>query len=155
MNNMIEIERKFLVNQKIWKPKGTGKKLIQGYLSVDEERTVRVRIAGQDAFLTIKGKSEGIKRTEIEYKIPLNEAEVLLKMCLDFPIEKMRYFEKRKELLWEIDVFEGANKGMIVAEVELEDENQQVDFPEWIEKEVSNDIRYFNSWLSQHPYSTW
>lgn len=155
MNEMIEIERKFLVNQKIWNPKGVGKKLIQGYLSVDEERTVRVRIAGEAAFLTIKGKSEGIKRTEIEYNIPLNEAEALLKMCLDFPIEKTRYLEKRKELLWEIDVFEGANKGLIVAEVELEDENQQVDLPEWIEKEVSNDTRYFNSWLSQHPYSKW
>lgn len=152
---MIEIERKFLVDIKKWKPKDKGRRIKQGYLSVDEERTVRIRIAGDVAFLTIKGKSIGIKRTELEYKIPVNEAEVLMNLCLDFPVEKTRYVEKRGELLWEIDVFEGSNKGLVLAEVELENENQEVDFPEWIEKEVSEDYRYFNSWLSQHPFTTW
>lgn len=152
---MIEIERKFLVDKKKWNPTGESKKLKQGYLSVDPERTVRVRIIEKEAYLTIKGNSIGIKRTELEYKIPVNEAEVLMKMCLDFPIEKTRYFEKRGVLMWEIDVFEGANKGLILAEVELSDENQRVELPEWIEKEVSEDSRYFNSWMSQNPYSGW
>lgn len=152
---MFEIERKFLVDQKKWNPTGEGKKLKQGYLSVEPERTVRVRIVDEKAFLTIKGKSVGIKRTELEYSIPKNEAEVLMKMCLDFPIEKTRYLERKGELLWEIDVFEGANNGLFMAEVELKDENQKVDLPEWIEKEVSGDPRYFNSWMSQNPYSGW
>lgn len=152
---MLEIERKFLVDQKKWKPTGESKKLKQGYLSVDPERTVRVRIVEDKAFLTIKGKSVGIKRTELEYAIPLNEAEVLMKMCLDIPIEKKRYLEVRGELIWEIDVFEGANKGLVLAEVELKHENQKVDLPDWITKEVSDDPRYFNSWMSQNPFSEW
>lgn len=151
---MIEIERKFLIDRN-WTPSGVCKKIKQGYLSVDVERTVRVRIAGDEAFLTIKGKTEGIKRTEMEYEIPKNEAEILIKICLKTPIEKSRYIEKRGEVVWEIDIFEGANKGLILAEVELEYEAQQVDLPEWIEKEVSEDFRYFNSWLSQHPFSEW
>lgn len=152
---MYEIERKFLVDCKKWNPSDKGKKMKQGYLSVDPERTVRVRISGDDAFLTIKGKSVGIKRTELEYKIPTKEAEILMGMCLDFPVEKTRYYEKRDDVIWEIDIFEGENRGLILAEVELKHENQHINIPHWIEKEVSEDYRYFNSWLSQNPFSKW
>jgi adenylate cyclase len=152
---MYEIERKFLVDHNKWNPSNKGKKMKQGYLSVDPARTVRVRIAGDEAFLTIKGKSVGIKRTELEYKIPIKEAGILMEMCLDFPIEKTRYYEKRDDVVWEIDIFEGENKGLILAEVELEHENKHFNLPNWIEKEVSEDYRYFNSWLSQNPFSKW
>ena len=152
---MVEIERKFLIKNKNWKPSGTGTKIIQGYLSVEPERVVRIRIANDRAFLTIKGKPKGIVRTELEYEIPKNEAEVMLKMCLDFPVEKTRFIEKIGNLNWEIDVFEGVNKGLVLAEVELKDENQKVDLPEWIGEEVSHDKRYFNSWLSTNPFSNW
>jgi len=152
---MVEIERKFLIKNKNWKPSGTGTKIIQGYLSVEPERVVRIRIANDRAFLTIKGKPKGIVRTELEYEIPKNEAEVMLNMCLDFPVEKTRFIEKIGNLNWEIDVFEGVNKGLVLAEVELKDENQKVDLPEWIGEEVSHDKRYFNSWLSTNPFSNW
>lgn len=152
---MLEIERKFIVDKKKWNPKGAGKSISQGYLSVDSERTVRVRISGDEAFLTIKGKSSGISRTELEYKVPVEEAKVLMTMCLDFIVEKTRYTDKIGSLIWEIDVFKGENEGLVLAEVELESENQHVDLPDWIEKEVSDDYRFFNSWLSQNPFSGW
>jgi adenylate cyclase len=152
---MVEIERKFLIKTELWQPSTKGVEIKQGYLSVDPERVVRVRVADEKAFLTIKGKSEGIVRTELEYEIPKNEAEVLMKMCLDFPIEKTRFKEKIGELVWEIDVFKGENKGLIVAEVELEDEHQNVELPDWIGEEVSSDSRYYNAWLSKNPYSKW
>jgi adenylate cyclase len=152
---MYEIERKYLVNREKWTPDKAGVRMVQGYLSTDLERTIRVRIAGEKAFLTIKGKPVGIKRIEMEYEIPVNEAEVLLRMCKDTPVEKIRYYEKRGDVIWEIDCFEGENSGLLLAEVELKTENQRVDLPDWIEKEVSNDPRYFNSYLTQYPFSTW
>jgi len=152
---MVEIERKFLVDTALLKPLANGTKIRQGYLSVDPERVVRVRIADERAFLTIKGKSKGIVRTELEYEIPKNEAEVLIKMCHDFPVEKTRYKENIGDIIWEIDVFEGANEGLVMAEVELADENQKVDLPEWLGDEVSFDSRYYNSWLSKNPFSKW
>jgi adenylate cyclase len=152
---MQEIERKFLIKEELWKPVEAGTKMQQGYLSVDSERVVRVRVAGEKAFLTVKGKVTGIVRTELEYEIPKNEAEVLLNMCLNSIVEKTRYKEKIGNLIWEIDVFEGNNKGLIMAEVELENENQEVDLPIWIKEEVSHDRRYFNSWLSRNPFSSW
>lgn len=152
---MQEIERKFLVDTNKWIPLDAGTELKQGYLSVDPERTVRVRIAGDKAYLTIKGKTKGISRTELEYEIPLGEAEILLAMCLEFVVEKTRYIEQLQGLVWEIDVFHGKNKGLVMAEVELVSENQDVEIPAWVQKEVSEDYRYFNSWLSQKPYSVW
>ncbi|MDX1284398.1 MAG: CYTH domain-containing protein [Draconibacterium sp.] len=152
---MKEIERKFLVNKEKWIPKTQGTKIVQGYLSVDKERIVRVRIKGDKAFLTLKGKPKGISCTELEYGIPVNEAQVLFDMCLDNPIEKIRYVEKIGELSWEIDFFEGVNSGLVLAEVELETENQLVQLPDWAETEVSYDFRYFNAWLSQHPFTSW
>ena len=152
---MVEIERKFLVKTEKWKPLDKGTHIKQGYLSVDPERVVRVRVAGEKAFLTIKGKPAGIVRTELEYEIPKNEAEVLLKLCLEFPIEKTRYKERIGNIVWEIDVFEGENKGLVLAEVELANENQEIDLPDWVGEEVSIDSRYYNAWLSQNPYSKW
>lgn len=152
---MTEIERKFLVNTEIWSPAGKGNKMVQGYLSVDSERSVRVRISGEKAWLTIKGKLVGISRQEFEYKIPVNDARELLKLCLTTPISKTRYFEKINGKLWEIDVFEKQNKGLVLAEIELEKEDETIELPNWILNEVSNDRRYFNSQLSQRPYKTW
>lgn len=152
---MQEIERKFLIKRELWQPIASGKAIKQGYLSITAKSVVRVRTANEKAFLTIKGERNGISRTELEYEIPKNEAEVLLKMCLDAPVEKTRYYELYKGMTWEIDVFEGQNEGLIIAEVELESEDQRVELPEWIEREVSDDYRYFNSWLSKNPYKTW
>ena len=152
---MQEIERKFLVDYNKWKPKDGGVKIEQGYLSLDPDRTVRVRIAGKNAFLTIKGKTEGITRTELEYEIPANEARGLLELCLEAPVEKTRFKEQLNGHTWEIDVFEGANRGLVMAEVELESENQEVDLPDWVSQEVSEDHRYYNAWLARHPYSEW
>ncbi len=152
---MQEIERKFLFDTEKWKPQDKGVKIVQGYLSTDKERVVRVRTKGKKAFLTIKGNQKGITRTEIEYEISIKEAEVMLKMCLDFPIEKTRYHETIGGLLWEIDIFHGINQGLFLAEVELENENQSVELPSWVTQEVSNNHRYFNSWLSENPFSLW
>ncbi|MBN1987129.1 MAG: CYTH domain-containing protein [Prolixibacteraceae bacterium] len=152
---MIEIERKFWVAKEKWKPAGEGRKLVQGYLSVDPERTIRVRIVGEQAFITIKGKTEGIRRTEFEYKIPKSEGEILLNMCLYSPVEKIRFKEKIGDCVWEIDVFGGANQGLILAEVELEQDDQQIQLPAWVGKEVSGDVRFYNSYLAVHPFSFW
>lgn len=149
-----ETERKFLVV-------GDGYKsspkiyLHQGYLCTDPNNTVRVRIAGEKAFLTIKGKNKGISRAEFEYTIPISDAQELLRMANGKTIEKYRYHFKTDTHLWEIDEFLGENKGLIVAEIELSDSNEAFDKPIWIGEEVSNDIRYYNSNLCQHPYSTW
>jgi adenylate cyclase len=152
---MVEIERKFLVLQDKWKPKSAGVKIKQGYLSVDPERTIRIRQAGEKAFLTVKGKSVGISRAEFEYEIPLPDAEILLKMCVENIIEKTRYVEKVGDFIWEIDVFEGQNSGLVLAEVELTSENQEFEIPVWAGEEVSGDYRYFNAWISKNPYSIW
>jgi adenylate cyclase len=152
---MVEIERKFLVDTEKWHPKGTGTSIKQGYLSVDENRVVRVRIAGDFAYITFKGKTTGISRAEFEYGIPKNDALILLRMCLNEPVEKTRYTEIFENMLWEIDVFEGANKGLIMAEVELNHENQPVVLPWWVGEEVSTDKRYFNACLSVNPFINW
>lgn len=152
---MIEIERKFLVDTNKWSPKDSGNSIVQGYLSTDKERVVRVRINEHKAWLTIKGKSQGISRIEMEYEIPVEDAEVLMNLCHDFPIRKKRYVETIHEQKWEIDVFEGENTGLVLAEVELSDENEKIILPNWAKDEVSTDYRYFNSWLSEHPFSDW
>lgn len=152
---MQEIERKFLVDLQKWKPAGTGEKIVQGYISNQKERVVRVRISGERAFLTIKGNLQGLKRTELEYAIPVNEAQMLLNLCVGHKIEKTRYFEIVNKNTWEIDVFEGVNRGLVLAEIELEDENQSIAFPGWIGSEVSFDSSYYNARLSEHPYTEW
>lgn len=152
----VEIERKFLVKNDGWRSLGSGELYRQGYLVTEPDRTVRVRVVGDRAYLTIKGMSTGLSRLEYEYEIPVADAETLLDtLCMRPLIEKTRYKIPIGDLVWEVDEFAGENAGLVLAEVELTDESQTVDLPEWIGLEVSTDRRYFNSYLSQNPYGTW
>ena len=150
-----EIERKFLLADDTWQDGRPGVRIAQGYLSQDPDRTVRVRIAGETAWLTIKGRSEGITRAEFEYEIPLDEAKALLELCLPSVIDKTRFRIPFGGHEWEIDVFHGDNEGLVVAEVELADEALSPELPPWIGVEVSSDARYFNSCLAVTPYAKW
>jgi CYTH domain-containing protein len=151
----LEIERKFLVKEGTWRNE-KGTKYRQGYLNSAKERTVRVRIIDGKGYLTIKGISRGAVREEYEYEIPRAEAEAMLNNLCEKPlIEKLRYKIKFKGLVWEVDEFFGENQGLIVAEVELESEDQTVIKPEWVGGEVTDDPKYFNANLIHHPYSRW
>ena len=151
-----EIERKYLVLEETWRSRAVGMVFRQGYLSTVKERTVRVRVVGDLGYLTVKGLTVGSVRTEFEYKIPIADAEQMLdELCEQPLIEKTRYVIEENGLTWEIDEFAGANEGLIVAEVELGDESQQVDPPDWVGEEVTNDARYFNANLIAHPFSEW
>jgi CYTH domain-containing protein len=151
-----EIERKFLVKDNSWRGQAPGKRYRQGYLSTVKERTVRVRIAGDEGFLTIKGITVGASRSEYEYEIPVADAnEMLDKLCERPLIEKTRYRISHAGLVWEVDEFEGENRGLITAEVELKDEHQAVTLPDWIGQEVTGDPRYFNANLVAKPFTTW
>lgn len=150
-----EIERKFLVRDDSWRAGATGVRIAQGYLSRDADRTVRVRIAGDRAWMTVKGRSHGISRLEFEYEIPLCDARELLEICLPSVIDKTRYKIAQTGHVWEVDVFHGDNEGLIVAEVELADDSILPDLPCWIGEEVSSDGRYFNSNLAVLPYVNW
>lgn len=150
-----EIERKFLVTSDEWRGKAQSRRLVQGYLSRDPERTVRVRIDGDKAALTIKGKSAGATRAEFEYEIPLGDAELLLPLCLSPLIDKVRHIVIHEGHRWEIDEFAGDNAPLIVAELELSSEDEAFARPEWLGAEVTDDARYFNSQLAVHPYSRW
>lgn len=150
-----EIERKFLVTGNGWRdaPATTYR---QGYLSTDRNRTVRVRVAGDKGYLTIKGITVGASRTEYEYPIPVEDAlEMLANLCLRPLIEKRRYRVDHGGPIWEVDVFFGDNEGLILAEVELENESQQIDLPPWIGREVTGDARFYNANLITHPYRSW
>ena len=149
-----EIERKFLVQAR-WKPQDEGIKIAQGYLSTVPERTVRVRIKGDKGYLTIKGKNQGISRAEFEYEIPRSDAEELLKLAEQPILSKTRYLEQHGNRLWEIDVFAGENQGLVVAEVELPDEQAEFSRPDWLGQEVSGDVRYYNANLIKKPFSLW
>jgi len=135
---------------------GQGVPLRQGYLSSVPDRVVRVRIEGDSAILTIKGKSSGATRGEWEYPIPLEDAQVFLDTLCERPlIEKSRYRITYEGMIWEVDEFFGDNAGLVVAEIELAAENQTFVKPEWIGDDVTDDPRYFNANLIRHPYSTW
>ena len=151
-----EIERKFLVAGATWKDRATGTLIRQGYLSNAEERTVRVRIAGREAFLTVKGPSRGVTRTEFEYPIPLDDAESMLAALCERPfIEKTRWVVAFAGFTWEVDEFHGENAGLVVAEVELPTAETKPELPPWAREEVSSDPRYFNSNLAKKPFTTW
>jgi CYTH domain-containing protein len=150
-----EIERKFLVEGDAWR-RGEGVVYRQGYLNTDKHRTVRVRVVGDEGYLTIKGITQGATRREYEYAIPVADAtEMLDELCEGPIIEKRRYRIPRGQLVWEVDEFFGDNQGLVVAEVELESEDQPLDKPSWLGKEVTEDSRYYNANLVQHPYSQW
>ncbi len=150
-----EIERKFLVRNTDWKPLTSSRTIRQGYLSRDPERTVRVRLMGEEAFLTIKGRPVGIVRAEFEYPIPSPDALSLLALCLPPLIEKTRHCLAQGELTWEIDEFHGANEGLIVAEIELPAADTVFAKPHWLGAEVSHLPRYANSQLAEHPFQDW
>ena len=151
-----EIERKFLVISDAWRNLAEGILYRQGYLSSAKERTVRVRLAGDKGFLTIKGLTVGAARAEYEYEIPAADAKVMLETLAEKPlIEKIRYKIPYAGLTWEIDEFMGDNAGLIVAEVELASEAQTFNKPDWAGTEVTNDARYFNSNLARQPFKQW
>jgi adenylate cyclase len=152
----IEIERKFLVTSDAWMGLGEPVQLRQGYLSSHPSRVVRVRIEGERAVMTIKGKNVGASRGEWEYPIPMEDArEFLDKLCEQPIIEKYRRRIPYAGFVWEVDEFLGANAGLVVAEIELPSEDQAFDKPDWIGEEVTHDKRYLNSNLIAHPYSGW
>ena len=152
----IEIERKFLVKSDIWKNLGNKKFYQQGYLLIDKSKTIRVRTIDDKGFLTIKGASIGISRSEFEYEIPIDDGKQMLELLCEKPlIEKYRTKIKLNELIWEVDEFINDNAGLIIAEVELKNENQKIDLPEWIGEEVSGNHHYNNSYLVKNPYKNW
>jgi CYTH domain-containing protein len=150
----IEIERKFRVQGTQWR-QGAGVRFSQGYLSSAKERTVRVRIAADAGFLTIKGSNRGASRLEFEYPIPLADAEEMLKLCDGPIIDKIRHVVMIEQTRWEVDEFLGDNAGLVVAEVELTSEDQAFSRPGWLGAEVTGDPRYYNSNLAARPYSQW
>ena len=155
---MQEIERKFLVKNDTYKAQATShKRIIQGYLSAHPERTVRVRVRGDKGFLTIKGKSNktGTTRFEWEKEIPLFEAQSLLSLCEEPIIDKIRYQVPVANHVFEVDVFAANNAGLVLAEVELAYELEQYTSPDWLGKEVTGELKYYNSMLSQKPYKEW
>lgn len=155
---MIEIERKFLVTSETFKNEAfTQNRIKQGYLSSVPERTVRVRTKGNRAFMTVKGVSNdsGMSRFEWEKEISIDEATKLLELCEKGTIDKTRFEVKVGEHVFEIDEFYGDNKGLIMAEVELNSENENFEKPNWLGEEVTNDKRYYNSYLSTNPFKNW
>jgi adenylate cyclase len=150
-----EIEHKFLVTSDAWRASArAGVPYVQGYLSTEPGRTVRVRLAGDRGFLTVKGKTSGATRDEFEYEVPKADAEQMLEMC-DRLVAKTRYVVPHEGHDWEIDVFEGANAGLIVAEIELDREGEAFARPPWAGEDVTADGRYANASLAKEPYSTW
>lgn len=153
----VEIEKKFLVKRDLWdKVKPNGKLYKQGYLLRSKEKTVRVRlIEGESGYITIKGKTTGFSRPEYEYAIPEKDAAELLKRFCDAIVSKHRFEIEVKGKLWEVDEFLDDNEGLIIAELELDDEKETFELPGWVDKEVTDDERYYNSQLSVHPYKNW
>ncbi|MEJ7740833.1 MAG: CYTH domain-containing protein [Chitinophagaceae bacterium] len=153
----VEIERKFLVNRAVWNKtsKHNGTHYRQGYILSDPDKTVRVRLAGDEAHLTIKGPSVGASRPEFEYKIPASDASELLNQFCTSEISKIRFKVYHEGKLWEVDEFLGENAGLMVAELELADEHETFSLPDWIEREITDDVRYYNARLSVNPYKNW
>ena len=152
----VEIERKFLVKCNSWRDLAPGVLYRQGYISTQPGRTVRVRVADDRAFITLKGASQGIARSEFEYSIPLEDANEILTLLCSLPlIEKYRRKIDLNGLVWEVDEFLGENQGLVIAEVELENADQAIELPDWIGEDVSHDSRYYNSNLVNNPFSRW
>ena len=155
---MIEIERKFLVKFDTYRKEATSKeRIVQGFLNTHPERTVRVRVKGDSGYLTIKGKSNvsGTTRFEWEQEIPLSDAEKLLELCEKGTIDKIRYNVHCGNHVYEIDELHGENEGLVLAEIELQSQDEVFEKKDWLGKEVTGEIRYYNSQLSKLPYKTW
>ena len=155
---MVEIERKFLVLSSDFISEGfTKKRIVQAYLNSNPDRTVRVRIKGDKGFITIKGKGNatGTTRLEWEREIPLQDAEKLLTICESGTIDKVRHEVKVGNHIYEIDVFAGENEGLIMAEIELQSEEESFEKPSWLGEEVTNDERFYNAYLSKKPFKSW
>ncbi len=155
---MLEIERKFSVKSTNFLANAKESyKITQGYLNTDKNRTVRIRIKGEKGFITVKGLSsaDGLSRFEWEKEINIKDAEALLLLCEDFVIDKTRYLIPFDTIVFEVDVFEGANEGLVIAEVELETTDQQFDKPEWLGQELTGDERFYNAYLSNVPFTSW
>ncbi|MGD8207320.1 MAG: CYTH domain-containing protein [Thiohalocapsa sp.] len=152
-----EIERKFLVNGEGWRDAVESEtRVMQGYLANNQNATVRARVKGERAFLTIKGATRGVSRSEYEYEIPVADAEAMLhELSVSPPIEKTRYRVRCGAHLWELDVFAGENAGLVLAEIELGHEDESFEMPDWAGREVSDDQRYYNVNLARHPYRHW
>jgi adenylate cyclase len=153
----VEIERKYLLDLEKWKAmdKPAPKFLRQGYMVKEPSKTIRIRIADEDGYITIKGKSTGASRSEYEYPLPLADAMELLNDFCDAVITKNRYEIEFAGKLWEVDEFMGDNEGLYIAEIELDDEAELFELPEWVDKEVTGDKKYYNSNLSVNPYRNW
>jgi len=155
---MIEIERKFLIKSDAYKKEATSvKRIVQGFLNTHPKRTVRVRIKGNNGFLTIKGISNeaGTSRFEWEQEIEVSEAEALLKICEETVIEKTRYEIPEGRYMFEVDEFLAENEGLVIAEIELKNENDPFERPKWLGEEVTGQLKYYNSLLSKKPYKSW
>lgn len=151
-----EIERKFLVDQDKLGELNCGIAIKQGYVPTSDKTAVRVRVMGDQAFLTLKGENRGAIRTEFEYEIPLDDAEQMLtELCTGPKVDKTRYLITHDKHLWELDIFSGENQGLVVAEVELNHEDETVTLPEWVASEVTGDPKYYNSNLLNHPFKNW
>jgi adenylate cyclase len=151
-----EIERKFLVKNDSWKRGRQGLSCRQGYLVKNEAVTVRVRVLGDNGYLTVKGRTVGMTRDEFEYRIPLEDATAMLgSMCSGGIVEKIRYHVEVSGFTWDVDEFLGENSGLVLAEVELEDEAQTPELPDWLGQEVTGDVRYYNAYLAEKPFSAW
>lgn len=152
----VEIERKFLVAGSGWRQGAEATEIRQGYLSLRPHHTVRVRVAGGRAWITIKGLPEGARRAEFEYEIPLLDGRAMLQELCERPlVEKTRYRVRHGARLWEIDEFGGANAGLCIAEIEIEDEREELDLPAWVGAEVTDEPRYANANLVRAPFCTW
>ena len=151
-----EIERKFLIDKSILIELKDGFHISQGYIETTTKSVVRARIKNDLAFLTLKGETKGMTCSEFEYEIPVQDAkEIISELCQGNTVDKTRYEIKHGQHLWEVDVFHGENEGLVIAEVELSDESESVEFPEWVVEEVTGQQKYFNSSLLKTPFLKW
>ena len=151
-----EIERKFLINISDVEFVGSGALIKQGYISTTDNTAVRIRVTGDVAYLTLKGESHGATRSEFEYEIPVEDAnEIILELCSGPIIDKTRYRVEYGSHIWEIDIFHGENDGLVVAEIELENEKEVFDLPGWVTAEVTGEVKYYNSSLLDNPFNQW
>ena len=152
----VEIERRFLLANDDWRQQASAPKTLkQGYLSVEKERTIRVRIVGDKAWLTLKGYISDVSRSEFEYEIPLAHAETMMETMCPFKMEKRRYEVKHGGFVFEIDEYSGDNAPLIVAEIELPSEDAAFAKPHWLGREITSEGKFTNAYLSRHPYSQW